>query len=365
MNKLLSVIVLFLILVGCHLSSSKQLVKKGENVKYATHFDVIKKGEFTYLKIIDPETHQTEIQYFLKKKGQQDQKGFISIEVPIQSIAALSSTHIGMLNKLESLNVVKVISDTNYLYNSLVKKECKAKRIKSIGGEGLESVEGLVRSGVNVVMYSGFGKPFSHQDKLEKLKINCIPNYDWREIHPLGKAEWIKVFGYLLGKEKEANAYLSKIEAEYYELVELAKTSVDKKTMFCGNLVGDNWFTPAGESFNAQLYRDANIAYVYANSKGTGSLSKSFEEILIDNQHTSFWLNPGFVSFTSLITNQPKMNYFEAVKNKQVYDYVHEMNFFWENSAIEPQKVLSDLIKIFHPEMIKDTNLYFYQKLGN
>ena len=351
------------VLFGCNSVKKKDVVDTNGIIKYASNFKIEQKEGLTFLKIIDPETNKTEIQYFLKKKGQVDQKGFISIDVPIKSIAALSSTHIGMLNKIDALDVITVISDTNYIDNPFIKEKTRSKLVKSIGGEGLESVEAIIGSKANVVMFSGFGKPFPHQDKLQPLSIHCIPNYDWREFHPLGKAEWIKLFGYLLNKVDEANKYFEAIEKEYFELVELAQKAKKSPTLFTGNLVGDVWFLPAGESFNAELFEDANVNYVYRESKGTGSLQKSLEEILIDNQHTDFWLNPGFESFSRLIQEQPKMKYFKSVKTHQVYDYTSKMNFYWENSAIEPQKVLSDFIQIFHPELLTDKKLYFYSKL--
>jgi len=359
-----SYVFLFIFLfTSCKSIIKKELTVEGEAIKYATNFKIEKKGLFTFLKIINPETKQIEIEYFLKKEGQPNREDMATIEVPIKSIAALSSTHIGMLNKLNSLDNILVISDTNYISNKSIKGKCRSGHIKSIGGEGIESVEEIIYSKVNVVCYSGFGKPFPHQDKLKRLGINCIPNYDWREYHPLGKAEWIKLFGVLLGKEKEAFEYFEQVEKAYNNIVELAKGSISSPTVFSGSLLGDIWYAPAGESYNAKLYEDAHLNYIYKDSKGTGSLSKSFEEVLLENQNTEYWLNPNAVSFSNLLNIQPKMTYFKAVKNKKVYDYSSQMNFFWENSAIEPQKVLSDLITIFHPDLKSVDRLYFYQQL--
>lgn len=351
------------LLISCKPLVKKELTIEEGSVRYATNFKIEKKGNFTFLKIINPETNEIEIKYFLKKRGQKEREGIQTIEVPIKSIAALSSTHIGMLNKLNCLNNILVISDTNYISNNLIKKKCRRGEVKSVGGEGAESVEQIIYSKVNVVMFSGFGKPFSHQEKLKRLGINCIPNYDWRENHPLGKAEWIKLFGVLLGKEKEAFEYFEKVEEEYNNLVELAKESHRLPTVFSGSLLGDIWYAPAGESFNAKLYEDAHLNYIYKNTKGTGSISKSFEEVLLDNQNTEYWLNPNATTFSDLLNTQPKMRYFKSVKNKKVFDYSTQMNFFWENSAIEPQKVLSDFISIFHRELKSTDTLYFYQQL--
>ncbi len=38
-----------------------------------------------------------------------------------------------------------------------------------------------------------------------------MANYDWREEHPLGKAEWIKVFGYLIDQPEKAEAYFQQV----------------------------------------------------------------------------------------------------------------------------------------------------------
>ena len=39
-------------------------------------------------------------------------------------------------------------------------------------------------------------------------------------------------------------------------------------------------------------------------------------------------------------------------------------NDYYESGPINPQKVLADLIKIFHPELLPDHELYYYKKLN-
>ena len=51
--------------------------------------------------------------------------------------------------------------------------------------------------------------------QIKKLNILCLPIYDWKETHPLGKAEWIKFIGYLVGKQDEANDYFKHLEIRY------------------------------------------------------------------------------------------------------------------------------------------------------
>jgi len=38
-------------------------------------------------------------------------------------------------------------------------------------------------------------------------------------------------------------------------------------------------------------------------------------------------------------------------------------NDFWETGVIRPDLILSDLITIFHPDIMESDSLYFYQKV--
>jgi len=193
------------------------------------------------------------------------------------------------------------------------------------------------------------------------MGTTCIPNFDWKEHHPLGKAEWIKLFGYLTGKEKVANHYFNVLIKSYHSLVDKAKKSSNQPTVFSGNLIGEFWYAPSGESYLAKMFMDANARYVYTTSKGTGSLALSFEKVIAQNMHTEYWLNPGYSSLKEILSNNVNMQLFSCVKEKKVYCYSKNSNKFWELSAIEPDHVLSDLILIFHPDLVADKPLFFYQ----
>src|SRR5699024_12713751 len=38
-------------------------------------------------------------------------------------------------------------------------------------------------------------------------------------------------------------------------------------------------------------------------------------------------------------------------------------NDYWESGAVHPERMLADLIKIFHPQVLPDYQLYYYQKV--
>lgn len=356
-----SFLVLLLLIFGCSSDISKKENKlTNGSIKYAKLFNFVIREDSTILQIFDPESHKIQREYTISKKTLGLENNIVT---PIKSIVPLSSTHIGMLSVIDGINKVIGVSDSNYVYNQTLLRLIKSGKVIQVGGEGMESVEKIIKLQPAVLMYSGFGKEFHREKQLIQLGINAIPNYDWRENHPLGKAEWIKVFGLLLGKEKEANDYFEMIEKSYFELKAKARNVKNKKSLISGHLVGDVWFAPAGESYNCQFYKDANINYLYSKSKGTGSIKKSLEEILIENKEVDFWLNCNANSLKELKQFQNKYTYLAPYQNKQIFDYSINGRKFWEMSAIEPQKVLSDLINIAYPTLLVDNKLYFYSHL--
>lgn len=315
---------------------------------YAKHFAIKYDKKGVLIELLDPE----------KKMVERTLKP-ISAKGKSLRIIAMSSTHIGMLDKLGLAENIVGVSDIQYVWNRTVRKNFEAGLVISAPG-----VEEIIQLKPDVLFYDGFGKEFPHQKQLEQLGIQCIQNYDWRETHPLGKAEWIVFFGALLNKNDNAMTYFSEVVNEYNELK--AKPWIKSKTtsLLSGNVIGDSWYVPAGESYNAQLFKDAKCAYFYSNTKGTGSLALTLEEVLKNNVTASIWINPGMASLDALKRANPKAIYFDAFKNKQVYCYTKKGNYFWEMSAIEPQKVLSDIIEITHSDGKTGKKLYFYSKLN-
>lgn len=351
---------ILLLVFGC--TSSNNSTSESNSIafelKYAKHFKIEKAKDGLDIVILDPENGKENRRFH----STDFQKNDISSH-PIK-IVILSSTHIGMLQVLGEAKSIVGVSNMSYVANQTVWVNHRKGKVLQFGEESNLPLEQIIAAKPTIIMYSGFGKEFPHQKQLEKLGIICIPNYDWRETHPLGKAEWVKLFGVIYGKQKMASIYFNSIEKEYLELTKLAKKSSVSKEVMSGNVMGDFWYTPAGESYNAHLLKDANCFYRFASTKGTGSLSMTLEEMLLKNGKARFWINPGAKSLGELALINPKAKFFKAFQDQEVYCYSNNANLFWEMGAVQPHKVLSDLIQITHPELNLTDKLYFYSKLS-
>jgi iron complex transport system substrate-binding protein len=359
MKKIASGFLFILILLSCHDGKEKFNHGSGKNkIEFASNLRIFDYLHSTKIEILSPETGKVEQTWWISKDKAEKAN---HIQSPCAKMVTLSSTHVGMLEKIQAISSIVGITNELYVYNPELKKLIQAKKVIEVGEEGQIPAETILKSGCKLIVYSGFGKEFPHVEQLKKAGIQAIVNYDWREIHPLGKAEWILLFGYLTGKEKEAKDYFNAIKKEYLALKNEAKSFKSSPTILSGNLVGDTWFAPAGESFNAKLIADANTTYVYGTSKGTGSLALSMERVLTDNVQTDFWINPGMPTKKQLFGFHERLKLLGPVNKNPIYDYSKSGNRYWEMSAIEPQKVLSDYIQIFHSNEVKTKPLYFYQ----
>lgn len=363
--KLYILFLLVLITVSCGQNKTATTNQKNNAIiEYAEHFELIQDSGFVRLHILDAENKSIKFKVVLAKKAPASMpKDYVFIQTPVKRMIALSATHIGMLSKLEGINTVVGVSNKNYIDNTELLERMKNGKAIELGDEGMIPMESIVRSKAELIVFSDFGNPFPHATQLSKLGFTILPNVDWREEQPLGKAEWIKLYGYLIGKEKESVAIFNSLKEKYLALKQEMKEVSERPTVISGNLIGDIWYAPNGKSYNAQLISDAGGEYVYAKTQGTGSIMRSMEQILSENGSTKFWINPGFKSKQELTVYSAKLKLVPAYQNNQVYCYSARMNYFWEMSAVEPHLVLEDLILIFHPELAKKKTFNFYSRI--
>ncbi|MFN5982616.1 MAG: ABC transporter substrate-binding protein [Fluviicola sp.] len=335
------------------------------SVKYAENFELIERKDFLELRILNPEIDGVERKYALVKRGTNTSipSDLEKIEVPIQKMGAFSTSFIGMIAELDACQSVAATTGENYIYNKTIKQQVKKKQTRCFSSEADIQAEFLLSKKINLLIYSGFGQDFPNEEKLKKIGVSCIPNYDWREQHPLAKAEWIKFFGALLDKQEMANSYFGEVEKNYLSLQKkLKKSKVSKPKVLVGLMFGDTWNAPAGQSFLARILADSQIDYLYKKEKGTGSLSLSLEKVAVNQANCSIWLDANARSKSELIQTNSKFKVFKAYQNNKIYSYSHAMNYFWEMNSLHPDWLLEDYAQIAGHLPAK--KLHFYKRIN-
>lgn len=362
-NRLVLFLALVLI-VSCQSPAKKDDVKKASTtVRYAKHFRLVEKEGYTELVIYHPETLKEEVKYALVKEKNTTTvpKDLVQIQVPVKHIAAFSTSYVGMLNELDEINSISATTSEQYIYNAQLKKNIKAGKVLAVDYDGAASPSALLNKKVELIVFSGFGNAYPDQEKLAQLGIVCIPNYDWKELHPLGKAEWIKLFGALYGKEEIANAYFDEVQTNYNAI----KASIAKKhkveTVILGGMFGDTWNATSGGSYLAGIVQESGMHYVYADIKGSENNPFPLSKIMRDEAKCSRWINAEAKSMNELLTLNPKFANFHTVKTKQVYSYFGKTNYFWEYNSMHPDWLLEDFARIGGSLPMK--KMHFYAQL--
>lgn len=276
-----------------------------------------------------------------------------------EPLGVFSTTHIGMLAELNALGFIKATTSQKLISSEYVNNRIKSGQIKSFSENSNPDMESLVRSGIKLLIHSAFNGDYPIKNKLKKFKIETIPNFDWMESHPLGKAEWILLFGYLTGKQERAKERFKYIESEYLKLV---KDSIQNSPIIMmGGIMGDYWISPASNSFSAKFIKDAGGNYIYSNEQGQGSLKLSLEKVIYDSRLADLWINPGFDKKSEILRSNPKLEHLSTLNNGRVFDYSHNANKYWEYGAIHPHLILADLIRIIRGEELE--LLHFYKEV--
>ena len=369
---------LFFVLVSCiqckqNTISNKKTTESKNQIQYAKGFSIVNYDGYSILTVKNPWPKATKIyRYILKEKNgivPDSLKNNSIITVPIQTIVVTSTTHIPSLEMLGVEKTLVAFPNLDYISSEKVRTLIEAKKIKEIGNNQSLNTEVLIDLQPDVIIGYGIDNNNPTLDNLQKSGLKVMLNGDWNEETPLGKAEWLKFFGALYGKQKEAQEIFSKIAAEYLKTIAVAKKAATKPTVLAGDMFEDKWYLPKGTSWGSQLLKEANADYLWAQTKGTGSLSLSFETVLERAKDADVWITSGqFGSLNAMADANPHYKQFHAFQQKNVYTFTRKKGktggvLYYELAPNRPDIVLKDILKIMHPELVPNYELFFFEKL--
>ena len=357
-------------------SEEKDYYSEKIEVKHAKGFTIAYFNHYKIVSIISPfEKSADTLKYLLLERGMSRPQGFTdaqTIEIPLHNIAVTSSMHVGLLEFLNSADILVGLSGIQYVFSPEVNKMIAAGKITEIGREQGLNEEKLVTMHPDLIMATGSpGAKMDHYATLKQAGIPVLINSEWVETTPLGRAEWVKLMAALLNKEKLVNKKFSQLEDEYQKLALLTKQSKNKPSILSGLNTKDAWFLPNGDSYMAQFFRDAGGDYHWNNTKTTGSLPLNFETVYPIALAADVWLNIGFSSKDTrkdILAQDVRYGDFKSYKSGKMYSYNNRINEqgsndFFESGTVNPHIVLSDLIKILHPELLPAHELVYYKQL--
>ncbi len=378
--KIIKFLFIFLIVSTCKNEAKNEVPVTSETnqlvLKYAEGFKINQSNDNKTIEIIKawPEAKKKYIYLLLTKEqaakttyNKEDYDGVII--TPINKTVVTSTTHIPALELLGVEQTLIGFPGTDYISSEKTRNLIDEGNVRELGkNEGINT-EVLLELNPDVVIGFGVDGVNKTFETIKKAGIPVIYNGDWVESSALAKAEWIKFFGALFNKEKEADSIFNKIEKNYLEAKAIAKQAKHQPTVLSGAMHKDVWYLPNGSSPEAQFLKDANVNYLWSNTTGNGSLALSFEIVLDKAKDADLWLSPSYyTSFNQLEEASSIYTNFKAFKNKNIYSFSNTTGatggvLYYELGTARPDLVLKDLIKICHPELLKDYEPFFFKRL--
>lgn len=320
---------------------------------YAKGFRIIEFADFNQLELLDSAglvEHQFKI-------------------IPNDSLnlICLSTTHASMLAALGEESKISGMAFAKRTLDPIIKDAVDAGRIKDLG-EGDESAFEQILA-IRPDIY--FVYPYGDVDysRFEASGIQCIPIAEYLETHPLGRAEWVKVFGAICGKSHEAEIYFTDIKDAYNEVLEKATLVELHPEVFTGSSYQGQWYAPSGESLIAKFITDAGATYSFAQNKGQSNIQLEFEVLIEQASDADFWGEVVFEStdpdLNRLIQPEPRLKKFNAFKNEGegVFYCNAALSDYFGLGVLRPDQVLADLFAIFHPELAPEHEPVYFKRL--
>ena len=291
--------------------------------------------------------------------------GYTKIHIPIKSTICMTALQLSNFTILDAHDVVKGLTGTKNLFNEDILQRVKDGRIVKIGTEGNFDTEMVLAANPDVIFISPFKR--GGYDAIKETGITLVPHLGYKELDPLGQAEWIKFVGMLIGKEREASEIFAGIEQRYQTLKEAAAKATVRPTVFSGEMHYGTWHAVGGKNYLAQIFRDAGADYVI-NDEETSGENLEFEKMYALAAKADYWriLNsyPGDFNYDALKASEPRNELFKAYQEKKVIYCNMKQTPYYEISPVKPDVLLKDFVAIFHPELVEsDYQPEFYQLL--
>jgi len=290
------------------------------------------------------------------------------IRTPIRKTIAYSSTQWSVFQQLGEISRVKGILESNYTDNAEIKTLMSENKISDIGTESNINIEKVIDIQPDLILYTPYQT--IQQKSIEGLTgAAMFPFADYLEHHPLGRAEWLKIIGYLTCREKDTDQWFDEIATNYESIKSRCKNADEKPTVFSDLPFDGQWYIPGGGSYIAKIFEDSGAEYIFKDNNSAGSKPVDAETVIAKANNADYWriMNSTDTpySYKRLSIENELFTNFKAFKGKKIIVCDVRESAYFEKSQYEPDLLLEDFARIFHPELFEENYEPHYFHLLN
>lgn len=288
------------------------------------------------------------------------------VRTPLKSALIYSSVHNSLMSEFGSIDAISGVCDASYIHQPELVARISDGRVADCGIGTSPNIEKIISLNPDGIMLSPFENSGTY-GKLGQLGIPIIECADYMETSPLARAEWMKFYGMLFGKEDVAERMFADTEKEYLQLKKIAGGLSDRPRVLIDRLYGQSWYVPAGNSTMGIFIRDAGGENPFDEYDRSGSVGLTGEQVLFKAADADVWLirynQKTDKTVSELGSDNAIYPQFKAFKDGRVYGCNTANTNFYEDIPFHPQWLLRDMISIFHPELSNFTSEHYFKKM--
>ena len=319
--------------------------------KYATGFSVRDSAQVRLVSVYTGERFA-----LVGSDTTQVPQGWQRVVVPIRRCICMTSLQLSNFTALDAHDFVTGLTGTKNLFNKDIQQRAADGRIVKIGMEGNFDPELVMAAQPDVIFISPFKR--GGYDAIKESGVTLVPHLGYKELSPLGQAEWVKFVGMFIGREQQANEVFQGIEQRYNTLkakVDSLKSHEESlPTVTSGEMHYGMWHAVGGRNYLAQIFRDAGAQYVVDDDETAGE-DLEFEKMYALSAEADYWriLNSfdGDFTYDDLRASEPRNELLKAFRERKVIYCNMRQTPYYEISPVEPDVLLADFVAIFHPEL--------------
>ena len=362
---------LILLLAGCHRNKISE-THEGKEIRfdYAKLIRVWECDGFKKMEIRNPWDTTCLLQTYLlvdkTKEIPANCPGGVVVRVPLEKSAVFTTVHCSLIEELGAVNSISGICELEYITNPNIISLTQSGKIVDFGSSMSPDIEKIITVSPDAILLSPFNNSGGHGG-LDKLGIPIVECADYMESDPLGRAEWIKLYGMLFGKESEADSIFSKVTETYTQIEKEAQQETGSHpSLLYGLDNGGSWFIPGGKSYMAKMFVSAGANYIFGETTHSGAEPFAFETVYDKGCNADIWLILGTEVADKTYKDLQRFSNFKSYKEKRVYACNTTKTSFFDEIPFHPERLLKDLYIIFHSEKYGDVNeyLHYYRKLA-
>lgn len=286
------------------------------------------------------------------------------VRIPLRRSVFYSSVHSALLYMLDAQDAIAGQCDLDYSQLSPLHQAVSEGRVADLGNSMSPDIERVIDLHPDAVWLSPFENSGGY-GRIEKLGIPLIECADYMETSPLGRAEWMRFYGRLLGCERQADSLFQAVESAYNRLKERMDTCTRKPSVISELKSGSAWYVAGGRSTVARFFADAGGSYPFADDTHSGSVPLAFETVFDRGGEADVWIIKSSHPITYASLRQDFAGYagFKAFRERHIY-HCHTVRVpYYEETPFRPDYLLADFIRILHPELADMGDLRYFCKI--